>query len=63
MPPPDDDEAVLAFLEPGQLSTARSRPVPRAHLSSGTYVALWALRVIAVLLTVIVTYTFIAQLT
>jgi hypothetical protein len=52
-----------AVLEPGQLSTAKSRPVPPAALSPGTRKALWTLRIFVVLLAILVTYTFIAQLT
>ncbi len=52
-----------AILEPGQLSTAKSLPVPPAALSPGTRRALWALRIFVGLLAILVTYTFIAQLT
>lgn len=58
-----DSEEPAPVLEPGQLSTAKSRPVPPAVLSPGIRKSLWALRIFVVLLAILVTYTFIAQLT
>lgn len=52
-----------AVLEPGQLSAAKSRPVPPIAMGPGTRKALWALRIFVVLLAILVTYTLIAQLT
>jgi hypothetical protein len=55
-------EELIAFLEADQLVAERSRPVARAHLSRWTRVGLWALRVFAIVLSLMVIYTFIAQL-
>jgi hypothetical protein len=55
------DELVM-FLERDQLVSDRSRPVPRARLGSRARAGLWALRVLAIVLSAMVLYTFIAQL-
>jgi hypothetical protein len=49
-------------LELGQLVTEMSRPVPRAALSARAAAGLWALRVFAVLVSLMVVYAFIGQL-
>jgi hypothetical protein len=49
-------------LERGQLVTETSRPVPPAALSAGATAGLWALRVFAILVSVMVIYTFTDQL-
>jgi hypothetical protein len=51
-----------AFLEPGQLTAATRRPVPRAQLGRRATIALWALRVLVIILSTMVTYTFFSQL-
>jgi hypothetical protein len=56
-----EDEPVM-HLELGQLVTETSRPVPRAALSARAAAGLWALRVFAVLVSLMVVYTFIGQL-
>ena len=56
-----EDDLVM-HLERGQLIAETSRPVPRAALSARTAAALWALRVFAVLVSLMVIYTFIDQL-
>jgi len=56
-----EDEQVT-HLERGQLVTETSRPVPRAALSAHAAAGLWALRVFAVLVSLMVIYTFIGQL-
>jgi hypothetical protein len=50
------------FLEPGQLTAATRRPVPRAQLSRRAMIALWALRVLVIILSAMVIYTFFSQL-
>ena len=50
------------FLEPGQLTAATRRPMPRAQLGRRAAIALWALRVIAVILSAMIIYTFFSQL-
>jgi hypothetical protein len=52
----------VIHLERGQLVTETSRPVPRAALSAPAAAGLWALRVFAVLVSLMVVYTFISQL-
>ena len=49
-------------LEPGQLAAATAQPTPRAQLTPATYTALWTLRIFAVIVTLMVIYTFINQL-
>jgi hypothetical protein len=56
----EDEQAI--HLELGQLVTEISRPVPRAALSARVAAGLWALRVFGVLVSLMVVYTFIAQL-
>ena len=50
------------FLEPDQLVSNTSVPVPRAPLSERARAGLWALRVFVVLVSLMVIYTFIDQL-
>jgi hypothetical protein len=52
----------IMHLERGQLVTEASRPIPRAALSAPAAAGLWALRVFAVLVSLMVIYTFISQL-
>lgn len=58
---PFDDEVIM-HLERDQFVAETSRPVPRAALSAATSAALWTLRVFVVLVSLMVIYTFIAQL-
>jgi hypothetical protein len=51
-----------AFLEPGQLTVATRRPVPRARLGRRAMIALWSLRVLVIILSAMVLYTFFSQL-
>jgi hypothetical protein len=50
------------FLEPAQLTAAVRRPVPRAQLSRRAMTALWALRLLVVVFSAMVIYTFFSQL-
>jgi len=50
------------FLEPGQLTAAIRQPVPRAQLGRRAMIALWALRVLVIILSAMVIYTFFSQL-
>ena len=61
--PPErlEDEQVM-HLERDQPVAETSRPVPRAALSARAATGLWALRVVAVLVSLMVIYTFIYQL-
>ena len=49
-------------LERDQFVAETSRPVPRAALAARATAGLWALRVFVVLVSLMVIYTFIAQL-
>jgi hypothetical protein len=50
------------YLEPDQLVTETSRPVPPASLSGRARAGLWALRVFVTIVSAMVVYTFISQL-
>jgi hypothetical protein len=56
------DAALIGYLESDQLTGERATPVPRAQLSRRRSAALWALRVLGVVLSAMVVYTFAAQL-
>ena len=56
------EDEVIMHLERDQFVAETSRPVPRAVLSLAATAALWALRVFVVLVSVMVIYTFLAQL-
>jgi hypothetical protein len=56
------DRDLLTYLEPEQLVADRSRPLPRAQLSARATALLWTLRVVVVVLSVMVIYTFVSQL-
>jgi len=53
---------LIMHLEPDQLVAETFIPVPRAHLSVRARVALWGLRIFALVLSVMVIYVFVAQL-
>jgi hypothetical protein len=57
----EEDELIM-HLERDQFVAETSRPVPRAPLGRHATVALWALRVFAVVVSLMVVYTFIHQL-
>ena len=61
-PPERSEDKQVMHLQRGQLVAETSRPVPRAALSARTAAGLWALRVFAVLVSLMVIYTFIGQL-
>jgi hypothetical protein len=58
---PADQELVM-FLEPDQLMADTSVPVPRAPLSKRANTGLWALRIFIILISIMVIYTFAANL-
>ena len=58
----DRDDEMVEYLERDQLVADRSRPVPRAKLRRRATAGLWALRVFAVVMSILVVYTFVAQL-
>lgn len=53
---------LLLHLEPDQLASETMQPVPPADLSRRTRALLWALRVVAVLASAMVIYTFVASI-
>lgn len=59
----DYEEPLLpSYLEADQLVAETSRPVARASLRVGAETGLWALRVFAVVMSVLVIYVFVSQL-
>jgi hypothetical protein len=59
---PPEERELIAYLEPDQLVAETFRPVTRATLTRNAAVALWALRVFVVLVSLMVIYTFIVRL-
>ncbi len=57
-----EHEELIAYLESDQLVVERSRPVARATLSRRASVALWGLRVFAIVISAMVIYVFVVQL-
>jgi hypothetical protein len=60
--PQRDGEERIMFLEREQLVRDRSKPVAHAHLGRSAGLALWALRIVALVVSAMVIYTFIVQL-
>jgi hypothetical protein len=58
----EERQELIEYLERDQLVADKRRPVSRAQLSRAASVSLWALRVFVVVVSVMVIYTFIAQL-
>lgn len=58
----DQRQRLIEFLEADQLVSDTRRHLPRAQLSHAGELGLWALRIFAVLMAVLVIYTFAAQL-
>ncbi len=56
-------EELIGYLESDQLVHERSHPLPRAKLSRRRQGMLWAVRVIGLVLSAMVVYTFVSQLT
>ena len=59
---PAGEEELILLLEGDQFVAETSRPVPRAQLTRGARIALWGLRVFAVVVSLMVIYTFIDTL-
>jgi hypothetical protein len=57
------DSELIDGLEPDQLVAASSIPLPLARLSRLWRIGLWALRFFTLLITALVVYTFVANLT
>ena len=56
------EEELIMHLERDQLVAETFRPVPPARLGRRAVIGLWALRTFAVLVSLMVIYTFIARL-
>jgi hypothetical protein len=56
------DEELIEALEPDQLVSATSKPLPRYELSPIANVALWLLRIFVLLMTALIVYTFVRAL-
>lgn len=59
---PASEQELIAYLEPDQLVAETFRHVARATLTRNTAIALWALRVFVVLVSLMVLYTFFVRL-
>ncbi len=62
-PEPTEHEELFMHLERDQLTSERHRPLGPAHLGTGARVALWGLRIFCMVVSAMVIYTFVAQLT
>jgi hypothetical protein len=60
--PVNDEDELIGHLERDQYVAVASLPVARAALGRRTRMALWALRVFALLVSAMVIYTFVTQL-
>ena len=58
----ESEEELIMHLERDQFVAETSRPVARATLGRRSVAALWALRVFAIVVSLMVVYTFISQL-
>jgi hypothetical protein len=56
------EPGLIMHLEPDQLVLETLRPVARAQLGRRTLLALWALRIFSIILSLMVIYTFIERL-
>jgi len=59
---PAAERELIAHLEPDQFVAETSRPVPRATLGPRSVFALWALRAFAIVVSLMVIYAFVEQL-
>jgi len=59
---PREEDELIMHLERDQFVAETSRPVPLAPLGPHATLALWALRLFAVVVSLMVLYTFIRQL-
>ena len=58
----EERQRLIEFLEADQLVSDTSRRLPRARLSTAGQAGLWALRGLALVMSLLVIYTFAAQL-
>ncbi len=57
------ESQLIESLEPDQLVAAVAKPLPRLRLSRPIRIALWAIRIFVLIISVLVIYTFTVQLT
>ena len=56
------ESQLVESLEPDQLVAAVAKPLPRLQLSRFVLIALWAVRLFVLLISVLVVYTFVVKL-
>jgi hypothetical protein len=56
------ESELIESLEPDQLVMAVAKPLPRLRLSRPASIALWAVRIFVLIITVLVIYTFVVKL-
>jgi len=56
------ESELIDSLEPDQLVMAVAKPLPRLRLSRPLRMALWAVRIFVLIITVLVIYTFVVKL-
>ena len=56
------ESELIGSLEPDQLVRAVAKPLPRLRLSRPITIALWAVRIFVLIITVLVVYTFVVKL-
>ena len=56
------ESELIDSLEPDQLVMAVAKPLPRLRLSRPVRIALWAVRIFVLIITVLVVYTFVVKL-
>jgi hypothetical protein len=56
------ESELIDSLEPDQLVMAVAKPLPRLQLSRPVRIALWAVRIFVLIITVLVVYTFVVKL-
>ena len=57
------ESQLIEALEPDQLVAAVAKPLPRLRLTPPVRIALWAVRIFVLIISMLVVYTFVATLT
>ncbi len=61
-PEPHEDHDLVDGLEPDQIVSSASLPLPRMRLGRGARIGLWLLRLFVLFITAMVIYTFVTGL-